>query len=281
MRGISRAIAIAIALGAFLSLPALAADLPTKKPAPEPIPLPALAPAWHFEFTGYGWASSVAGNAGFGALPTLDYYAPFSKVLEHLEAGFMGSAVAYNNSYIVGLDAIWSRIGGAGTVKVSRLPAGAAGVDLTLTEGLATAFGGLRIPVGPPNLLLYATVGARYTYSGTKVALTTPLGFSNTQSVDKGWVNPVAGFAAHYRFDDRWFMNVFADIGGWSDSATGQALASVGYNWTQNWSTTLGYRVLYTYEKQDTGFNYLLFEPKSFRYQQWMYGPFAGIKYSF
>ena len=193
----------------------------------------------------------------------------------------MGSVVAYNDSYIVGLDAIWSRIGGAGTVKVSRLPAGAAGVDLTLTEGLATAFGGLRIPVGPPNLLLYATVGARYTYSGTKVALTTPLGFSNTQSVDKGWVNPVAGFAAHYRFDDRWFMNVFADIGGWSDSATGQALASVGYNWTQNWSTTLGYRVLYTYEKQDTGFNYLLFEPKSFRYQQWMYGPFAGIKYSF
>ncbi len=76
-------------------------------------------------------------------------------------------------------------------------------------------------------------------------------------------------------------MNVFADIGGWSDSATGQALASVGYNWTQNWSTTLGYRVLYIYEKQDTGFNYLLFEPKSFRYQQWMYGPFAGIKYSF
>ncbi len=102
-----------------------------------------------------------------------------------------------------------------------------------------------------------ARVGARYTYSGTKLELTTPLGFSNTQSVNKGWVNPVAGFAAHYVFNDRWFMNVFGDLGGWSDSATGQALASVGYNWTQNWSTTLGYRVLYTYEKQDTGFNYL------------------------
>ena len=76
-------------------------------------------------------------------------------------------------------------------------------------------------------------------------------------------------------------MNVLGDLGGWSDSATGQALASVGYNWTQNWSTTLGYRVLYTYEKQDTGFNYLLFEPKSFRYQQWLYGPFVGVKFSF
>ena len=76
-------------------------------------------------------------------------------------------------------------------------------------------------------------------------------------------------------------MNVFGDLGGWSDSATGQALASVGYNWTRNWSTTLGYRVLYTYEFQNTGFNYLLDEPRSFRYQQWLYGPFAGVKYSF
>jgi hypothetical protein len=63
-------------------------------------------------------------------------------------------------------------------------------------------------------------------------------------------------------------MNVPGDIGGWSDSATGQALASVGYNWTQNWSTTLGYRVLYAYEKQDTGVSCLLFAPRSFRYQQ-------------
>ena len=259
---------------------AFAADLPTKKALPIPVPVVQPAP-WRYEITVYGWASSIAGNAGFGMLPTLPYYAPFSEVLQHLEAGLMGSVIARNDSYIVGLDLIGSRIGGAGTVKVSRLPAGAVGADLTLTEGLATAFGGLRLPVGPPNLSLYGTVGLRYTYSGTKLALTTPLGFSNDQSVDKGWVNPVVGFAAQYRFDDRWFMNVFGDIGGWSDSATGQALASVGYNWTQNWSTTLGYRVLYTYEKQDTGTNALTGADRSFRYQQWMYGPFVGVKYSF
>ena len=43
-------------------------------------------------------------------------------------------------------------------------------------------------------------------------------------------------------------MNMLADLGGWSDAATGQALASVGYNWTQNIATTVGYRVLYTYD---------------------------------
>ncbi len=170
--------------------------------------------------------------------------------------------------------------GAEGTLEVSRLPAGAVGADLTLTEAFATAFGGVRIPIGPPNLELYGTVGARYMYSGTKLTLTTPLGFRTIQSVDKGWVNPVAGIAAQYRLDERWFVNVLADIGGWSDSATGQALASVGYNWTRNWSTTLGYRVMYNYEKQDTGFD-VAFEPRSFRYQQWMYGPFVGVKFGF
>jgi len=273
--------AIFIAGGFMGASTALAADLPTKKPAPPPPPALVVASPWRFELTGYGWASSLAGNVGFGALPTLSYYASFGKVLEHFEGGLMGAVVARNGTYIVGLDVVWARVGGAGTARVERLPAGALGVDLTVGEGFATAFSGVRIPVGPPNLELYGTVGARLMYSGTKVELATPLGFNNTQSAYKTWVNPVAGIAGQYRFDDRWFMNVLADIGGWSDSATGQALASVGYNWTSNIATTLGYRGMYNYEKQDTGFNYVLFEPKSFRYQQWMYGPFVGFKYSF
>jgi hypothetical protein len=259
---------------------ATAADLPTKKPAPAPVPIVQVSP-WRIELTGYGWGLSLAGNSGFGSLPTMPYYASFGKVLEHFEGGLMGAVTATNGTYLVGLDALGARVGGSGTVAVSRLPAGAIGADLTLKEAFATAFGGLRIPIGPPNLELYGTVGARYMYSGTKLVLTTPLGFSNSQSVDKGWVNPVAGFAARYRFDDRWFMNLFGDLGGWSDSATGQGLASVGYNWTSNFATTLGYRVMYNYEKQNTGFDYVLLEPKSFRFQQWMYGPFVGAKFSF
>ena len=54
---------------------------------------------------------------------------------------------------------------------------------------------------------------------------------------------------------------------GLSNSATGQALGAVGYNWTQLISTTLGYRVLYSYDKEDASGN------SSFRYQQWTYGP--------
>lgn len=259
-----------------------AADLPSKKPAPAPVPVVVQPSPWRFEFTGYGWASSLAGASGYGTLPTTDYYASFGKILEHFQGGLMGAVTATNGTYLVGVDGIWSRIGGSGTVKVSYGPFKAAGADLTLTEGVATAFGGLRIPIGPPNLELYATVGARYVYSGTKLNLNTPIpGIGLSNSVNKDWIDPIGGFVAHYRIDDRWFVNVLGDLGGWSDSATGQALASVGYNWTSNFATTLGYRVMYNYEKQNTGYSLIDSEPRSFRFQQWMYGPFVGVKFSF
>jgi hypothetical protein len=128
------------------------------------------------------------------------------------------------------------------------------GADLKLTSIITTAAGGLRIPVGPPNLSLYGTVGARYFHDGTSITLNGPVfGFSHYTSIAKDWIDPVVGFYGHYRIDDKWFVNSEADIGGLSNSATGQALAAVGYNWTRNVATTFGYRVLYTYDKQDTG----------------------------
>jgi hypothetical protein len=194
----------------------------------------------------------------------------------------MSNFVARNDTFIGGIDFVWARIGGSATLQNPDSALFGGKTDLTLNESFITAFGGVRVPLGVPNLYLYGTVGARNFYSGTKLTVSGPFGlFNGTETVNKDWVMPVAGFAAQYRYDDRWFMNMLADLGGWSDSATGQALASVGYNWTQNIATTLGYRVMYTYTHQDTGFNDLTFQPRSFRYQQWMYGPFAGFKYSF
>ena len=279
MRKIASAIFVASGVASIAS--AFAADLPTEKPPPAPIPQPALPSTWRFEITGYGWAPSILGNSGLGSFPTLPFYASFLTLLEHLQGGLMGAVVARNDQFILGLDAIWSKIGGGGTIKDLNNPLFGGRTDLTLTSGIVTAFGGVRIPVGPPNLELYGTVGARYFYSGTKLSVTGPLGIiSANPSVTKDWIDPVAGATAHYRIDDRWFINALADLGGWSDSATGQALASVGYNWTPSIATTLGYRVLYTYEKQNTGVDFN-FQPRRFLYQAWMYGPFAGFKYSF
>jgi len=68
--------------------PAAAADLPTKKPPPPPPPVLAPLPSdWHFEFTGYGWATSMTGNAGFGPFPTQSFFANFAKIIAILRAG--------------------------------------------------------------------------------------------------------------------------------------------------------------------------------------------------
>jgi hypothetical protein len=51
----------------------------------------------------------------------------------------------------------------------------AAALTGSLHEWLFTAFGGIRIPVGPPNLQLYGTLGARYFYIHTGLDLSFPV----------------------------------------------------------------------------------------------------------
>lgn len=274
----NRTACAALALAVFVS-PALAADLPTEKGPPAPA-AQAVPPPWTIELNGYGWASSVSGQSGFGSLPTLDYHAGFPQLLEHIQGALMGNVIVRNEALIAGLDVVWSKLGGDRTIYNPNRRLFGGSTDLVLTEGIVSAFGGLRVPVGPPNLALYGTLGARYYNSGTKLTIADLYGVGTTHSIDKDWVVPIAGVVVRYRIDDRWFLDGQADVGGWNDSATGQALASVGYQWSANIATTLGYRALYTYEKQDTGVDGQ-FRDRSFRYQQWLYGPFVGIKVTF
>jgi hypothetical protein len=263
------------AIGALVSVASVAADLPTQKAAPAPVPVPAIPSTWRVELTGYGWATTLVGQAGVARFPTTPFYVNFGEILDHFEGAFMGAAVVRNDTFIFGLDFIWARVGTGVTFKEPGSPLFGVGADLKLSSIVTTAVGGMRIPVGPPNLSLYGIVGARYFHDGTSITLTGPaFGFSHNTSVAKDWVDPIVGFYGHYRIDDKWFVNSEADIGALSNSATGQALAAVGYNWTQNVATTFGYRVLYTYDKQDTG-------DRSFRLVQWMHGPYAALKYTF
>jgi hypothetical protein len=268
-------------LAGLCGAPAAAADLsdsdlPTKKPATEEIVAPALPSSWHYEITGYGWGTDLAGQSGVGPFPTSAFFINFLTLLEHFQGGLMTAFVARNDNYIVGLDVILSRIGFGTNFRDPTSALFGDHATLTLTQAIVTAFGGLRIPVGPPNLQLYGTVGARYFYSRSALDLSFPVvGFEPTFALTKNWADPVAGVTAHYVVNDKWFVNFLADMGGLDNSATGQVLGSVGYNWTPSISTTLGYRVLYTYFRDISG------PLRDYRYQSWMYGPFAGFKYSF
>jgi hypothetical protein len=264
------------ALAGLCGPPAAAADLPTSKPAPEEIVAPALPSSWQFEITGYGWGSDLSGESGVGPLPSEPFFVNFLKILQHFQGGLMTAFVARNDNYIVGLDVILSRLGGGANFSDPTSALFGDHASVTLTQAIVTAFGGLRIPVGPPNLQLYGTIGARYFYSRSAVTLSFPVvGFEPQFAVTKNWADPIAGLTAHYVVNDKWFVNFLADMGGLDNSATGQVLGSIGYNWTPSISTTLGYRALYTYFRDISG------SLRDYRYQAWMYGPFAGFKYSF
>src|SRR5208337_2165486 len=101
MRVIARAFFVAV--GFASATPAFAADLPTKKPAPAPIPEPVLPSNWHFELTGYLWATSLVGNTGVGPFPTNPFFASFGDILSHFEGAFMGTIIAQNDTFIGGL----------------------------------------------------------------------------------------------------------------------------------------------------------------------------------
>src|SRR5271157_3139083 len=100
------AAAAALAAGA-----ATAADLPTEKPAPEPVPLPGLPSTWHFEATIDGWAPSLSASLGVRNLPALPVYANVFQLLPHIEGIVPVSFVAYNDTFIVGADLFWVRLG--------------------------------------------------------------------------------------------------------------------------------------------------------------------------
>lgn len=266
-----------ILVAGLCAAPAAAADLPEPEvPTKKAMVAPVLPPNWRFEITGYGWGTDVSEQTGVGPFPTSSIYINFFKLLEHFQGSLMTAATASNGSVIGGVDVIISRIGGGANFRDPTSALFGDHATVTVTQAIVTAFGGVRIPVGPPNLELYGTLGARYNYSRTALDLSFPVaGFDANFALTKNWADPVAGLAAHYVVNDKWFVNFLTDMGGLDNSATGQVLGSVGYNWTPSISTTLGYRVLYTYFRDVSG------PLRDYRYQSWMYGPFAGFKYAF
>jgi hypothetical protein len=219
-----------------------------------------------------------AGRRGrrIATFPNLPYYANFGKIMSHFDGALMGAAVARSDMFIVGVDFIWSRLTGSETFNNPTSSLYGSQGTLKLAEAVLTGIGGVCIPIPAPNLEVYGFAGVRGFGTSDSLTLAAPVtGFAQSASLHKEWADPIGGFTANYRFDPKWFVNVEGDLGGWSDSATGQALGAAGYNWTQSIASTLGHRVLYLYDKQDTGGN------GSFRLQQWMYGPYASIKYSF
>lgn len=278
MRKIIFSSAAFLATSLMSSAPVLATDLPSLKEAPAPVAAP-LPDGWRFEATINGWAPSAITNVGVRNLPTVSDNVGFFKLLQHLNGVAPVSVIARNENFIVGLDLFWSAASAGAHFRglpAAEIPGGS-NIHLRLDETFLTAFGGIRLPIQLADLSVYGILGARFTNVGATIGLTKAipgLGLSTSQSKD--WADPIIGFTAHYVISDKWFLAGEADIGGGEDkSATWQTFAAVGYIWTQNISSTVGFRALYVTYQQPNNFN------GSFRFQETLLGPQATINYLF
>ena len=104
-------------------------------------------------------------------------------------------------------------------------PLYSAWAELELTDTVATGFGGLRMPIGSPNLDLYSILGARYFNDGLSITPRVPVfGFQHSAAANKDWVDPIVGLTGRYRIDDKWFVNAEGTSAGLNNSAAGHTV---------------------------------------------------------
>jgi hypothetical protein len=251
---------IALALLA-MNQGARAADLVSPAEPPAPIEI---VNDWKFQLTLYGWATSLDGEVGVRGLDPVDVDVSFKEILENLDGAVMGSFYATNGRFVVLTDLVWAKI----SDEVDVGPFGGT-VSFEQRQLIASAVGGYVLPLDVPGLQLSPVAGIRYNRLKAEVEFNPallPVTFEEEGT--KNWVDPIVGALAHYDFDENWFVNLYADVGGFGvgSDLTAQGFASIGYRWSDTISTAVGYRVLYTDYDKD-----------GFVYNMTQHGPYMGL----
>jgi hypothetical protein len=230
----------------------------------EPAPPLEIANDWKFQLTLYGWATSLDGEVGVRGLEPVDVDISFKDILENLDGAVMGSFYATNGRFVVLTDLVWAKI----SDEVDVGPFGGT-VSFEQRQLIASAVGGYVLPLDVPGLQLSPTAGIRYNRLKAEINFDPALLPGNFEAEGtKNWVDPIVGALMHYDINANWFVNLYADVGGFGvgSDLTAQGFAAVGYRWSDTISTAFGYRVLYTDYDKD-----------GFVYNVTQHGPYFGL----
>jgi hypothetical protein len=93
-----------------------------------------------------------------------------------------------------------------------------------------------------------------------------------TASFDRDWMDPIIGARWQWNFNENWFLAAKGDIGGFGVGSdfTWNTQATIGYQFTEYFSTELGYRYFDT-DYRDGDFSYDIAE----------HGAFIGFNFTF
>jgi len=246
-----------------LTSAARSADLVTPAEPPAPVEV---VNDWKFQLTLYGWATSLDGDVGVRGLDPVDVDIPFSDILKNLDGALMANFMASNGQFVLLADLVWAKISDDVDVEVGPLNAE---LSYDQRQLIASAAAGYVLPLDVPGLQLSPTIGVRYNRLKAELDIDFDrLPISIDEEGTKNWVDPIVGALAHYDFNESWFLNAYADVGGFGvgSDITAQGFLAVGYRWSETISTAVGYRVLYTDYDKD-----------GFVYNVTQHGPYFGL----
>jgi len=207
---------------------------------------------WKYQITLDGWLAGLNGNIGLRDLPAAAVDVSPLDVFEDLDGVFAGSFQAVGDSWLLYTDAMWAKI----STEADVGPLGGT-AHFEQKQIVATALVGYELPLTVENMQLYATGGLRYQHNEVKLSIDPAFFPAVDRSGSQSWVDPIVGFTMHYDINNKWFVDVMADVGGFgvSSDITLQGTTTVGYNWTDTIASSFGYKALYT-DYTDGGFRY-------------------------
>ena len=254
-------------LAAALAGAALLAPLAASAQADEP---------WKFSVMPYLWLPSVDGKINYGPPPSgggsANVNIDTSTLLDNLDFAFMINGQARKGRWLIATDVIYLDFGSIDSSVRSatfdfgprgriNVDAGAnAGTQSKLKGWLWTTVGGYAA-VQDPRWNLDVLGGFRYLnldastswQLNASLTVTDPGGsgatatFARQGSVSKSdtvWAGIVGAKGRAKLGDSAWFVNYYADLGGWSDLFTWQGAAGIGYAF--RWGDVIfDYRYLY------------------------------------
>lgn len=219
---------------------------------------------WHYAAEIYGYLPTIAGSTSFPAGgSSIDVTT--DKILDNLNATFMGAFAAHNGRWGAFTDVIYLDVGGSKSqtqdFSIGRvgIPASAsADVSLDL-KGTVWTLGGLYRVATDPKWTVDLIAGTRmlqlkqnisWTLSGNLGTLVPPGRSGNSNVSETNW-DGIIGARGRYTFDDnrKWAMPFYMDVG------TGDSV--------RTFQTAIGITYAYSWGEIGAGWRYLDYKFKS------------------
>jgi hypothetical protein len=257
-----RALLLAPLMAVALPIAASAADLPV--PTQPTVVTPALAPEWEFSIAPYFWAAGLDGEIGLFGLPDVEVDESFKDIMETFDFGAMAVTEIRHGRFGVFTDLMYAKTSDAAATPLGIL---ADKVKLESQVLTVTAMGEYRF-VDDPRFSFDVMAGGRLWWVDNEISFRG--GPLDGVSGDDGdtWVDPMIGAKGRFNITPKIFVNGWGMVGGFGAASDfgWDVLGAVGYQFTDRFSTAIGYRAL--------GVDY---ENDGFKYDVIQHGPIAGM----